>query len=206
MKITFLGAAGEVTGSQHLIETSHRRILLDCGFFQGRRDESRRKNETFHCDPKNLDAVVLSHAHIDHCGNLPQLYRKGFKGPVFCTDATADIAEIMLMDSAKIQKEDAKYLSKKLKGDHPPIEPLYTAEDVKGLIRNFEPCAFSKWYDLTDNNEVRLRFHPAGHVLGSAIVELDVKDGSEQKRIVFSGDLGRRGMPLLRDPVPVEGA
>ncbi len=206
MKITFLGAAGEVTGSQHLIETSHRRILLDCGFFQGRRSESRKKNETFHCDPKNLDAVVLSHAHIDHCGNLPQLYRKGFQGPVFCTDATADIAEIMLMDSAKIQREDAKYLSRKLKEDHPPIEPLYTEEDVKGLVSNFEPCSFSEWHQLCDNDEVRLRFHPAGHVLGSAIVELELKDGTEHKRVVFTGDLGRRGMPLLRDPSPVEGA
>ncbi|WP_417851189.1 MBL fold metallo-hydrolase RNA specificity domain-containing protein [Thalassoglobus sp.] len=206
MKITFLGAAGEVTGSQHLIETSHRRILLDCGFFQGRRAESRKKNETFHCDPKNLDAVVLSHAHIDHCGNLPQLYSKGFRGPVFCTDATADIAEIMLMDSAKIQREDAKYLSRKLEGDHPPIDPLYTEKDVKGLVSNFEPCSFSEWYQLCDNDEVRLRFHRAGHVLGSAIVELELKDGTEHKRVVFSGDLGRRGMPLLRDPDPVEGA
>lgn len=206
MKITFLGAAGEVTGSQHLIETSHRRILLDCGFFQGPRAESRRKNETFHCDPKNLDAVILSHAHIDHCGNLPHLYRKGFRGPVFCTDATADIAEIMLMDSAKIQREDAKYLSKKLKGKHPPIEPLYSEEDVRNLIRNFEPCPFLEWIELTDHHEVRVRFHPAGHVLGSAIVELELKDGTAQKRVVFSGDLGRRGMPLLRDPVPIEGA
>ena len=206
MKITFLGAAGEVTGSQHLIETSHRRILLDCGFFQGRRAESRKKNETFHCDPKNLDAVILSHAHIDHCGNLPQLVRKGFDGPVFCTDATADIAEIMLMDSAKIQREDAKYLTRKLKGEHPPVEPLYTEEDVESLVRNFEPCTFSEWHSLGDHDEVRLRFHPAGHVLGSAIVELELKDGSDHKRVVFTGDIGRRDMPLLRDPVPVEGA
>ncbi|TWT57130.1 Ribonuclease [Thalassoglobus neptunius] len=206
MKLTFLGAAGEVTGSQHLIETTHRRILLDCGFFQGRRAESRQKNETFYCQPKDLDAVILSHAHIDHCGNLPQLYRKGFRGPVFCTDATADIAEIMLMDSAKIQREDAKYLTRKLKKGHPPVEPFYTEEDVKELIRNFEPCLFSQWYDLTDDGEVQLRFHPSGHVLGSAITELLVKDGTEHRKVVFTGDLGRRDMPLLKDPVPVEGA
>ena len=206
MKITFYGAAGEVTGSQHLIETRDRRILLDCGFFQGRRSESRRKNETFHCDPQNLDAVILSHAHIDHCGNLPGLYRAGFRGPVFSTDATADIAEMMLLDSAKIQQEDAKYLSRKLKGEHPPIEPLYTDEHVTGLMRLFEPCSFSKWHPLTPDEEVRIRFHPAGHILGSAITELDILDGTDRKRLVFTGDLGRRGMPLLKDPTPVEGA
>lgn len=205
MKITFLGAAGEVTGSQHLIETTHRRVLLDCGFFQGARAESRKKNEKFHCDPKNLDAVILSHAHIDHCGNLPRLYKMGFRGPVFCTDATADIAEMMMLDSAKIQKEDSKYLSKKLKGDHPSVEPLYTEDDVRGLMKNFEPCGFNEWHD-TETDELRFRFHPAGHILGSAIVELDIKDGTEHKRVVFSGDLGRRGMPLLKDPTPVEGA
>lgn len=206
MKMTFLGAAGEVTGSQHLIETSHRRILLDCGMFQGPRAESRRKNEVFHCDPAKLDAVVLSHAHIDHCGLLPRLYNQGFRGPVFCTDATADIAEIMLIDSAKIQREDAKYLSRKLKQPHPPIEPLYTEEDVTAIIRRFEPCNFNEWYALDDKQEVRLRLQRAGHVLGSSIVELDVKDGTDQKRIVFTGDLGRRDMPLLRDPDTVEGA
>ncbi|MCA8996032.1 MAG: MBL fold metallo-hydrolase [Planctomycetaceae bacterium] len=203
MKITFLGAAGEVTGSQHLIETSHRRILLDCGFFQGPRAESRRKNETFHCDPKSLDAVVLSHAHIDHCGNLPRLYRQGFRGPVFSTDATADIAEIMLLDSAKIQEEDAVYLTRKLRGNHPPIEPLYTSEDVERLMKKFEPCGFEEWHSLADDDEVRIRFTPAGHILGSAITELEVRDQGETKRIVFTGDLGRRDMPLLRDPVPV---
>lgn len=206
MKITFLGAAGEVTGSQHLIETSRRRILFDCGFFQGPRAESRRKNETFHCDPRNLDAVILSHAHIDHCGNLPQLFRKGFDGPVFCTDATADIAEIMLMDSAKIQREDAVYLTRKLRGSHPPVEPLYTEDDVATFVRSIEPCPFGEWIPLTADGEVRLRFQCAGHVLGSAITELEIKDDGQIKRVVFTGDLGRRGMPLLRDPEPVEGA
>jgi len=205
MKITFLGAASEVTGSQHLIETADLRILLDCGFFQGPRAKSREKNETFHCDPKNLDAVILSHAHIDHCGNLPRLYKMGFRGPVFCTDATADIAEMMLLDSAKIQFEDAKYLSRKLKGQHPPIEPLYSKEDVLGLVKLFQPCSFSKWHE-TIGDELRVRFHPAGHILGSAISEIDIKDGRERKTIVFTGDLGRRGMPLLKDPTPVEGA
>ncbi|WP_437202187.1 MBL fold metallo-hydrolase [Planctomicrobium sp. SH664] len=205
MKITFLGAAGEVTGSQHLIETRDRRILLDCGLFQGRREESRRKNETLRCDPKTLDAVILSHAHIDHCGNLPRLFRTGFRGPVFCTDATADVAEVMLLDSAKIQQEDAAYLSRKLIGKHPPIDPLYTVDDVHGLMKLFEPCQFDDWVSLAD--DVRLRFSPAGHILGSAITELELQDEGETKRIVFTGDLGRRDMPLLKDPTPlVDGA
>ncbi len=203
MKITFLGAAGEVTGSQHLIETSRRRILLDCGFFQGPRAESRKKNERLHCDPKRLDAVVLSHAHLDHCGNLPRLFKLGFRGPIFCTQSTAELAEIMLMDSATIQVEDALYLSRKLKGDHPPIEPLYTAEDVTRVMKLFEPCPFYEWQSVGRRDEVRIRFTAAGHLLGSAIVELEVDDAGEQKRIVYTGDLGRRKMPLLVDPDPV---
>lgn len=203
MKITFLGAAGEVTGSQHLIETRHRRILLDCGFFQGPRAAARRKNEQFHCRPKDLDAIILSHAHIDHCGNLPRLYAQGFRGPVFCTDATADIAEMMLFDSARIQSEDARYLARRLKPGHPHIAPLYTEEDVENLLRKFEPFGFDEWHQLAD--DFRLRFHPAGHILGSAIVEIEADDGDAVKRIVFSGDLGRRDMPLLVDPTPVQG-
>ncbi len=203
MKITFLGAAGEVTGSQHLIETSNRRLLLDCGFFQGPRARSRELNEKFFCEPKTLDAVFLSHAHIDHCGNLPGLYCAGFRGPVFCTEATADLAELMLRDSAHIQQEDAKYLSKKLKPGHPRIDPLYTDEDVDGLMKLMEPLAFHTWHSL--GKDVRVRFLPAGHILGSAITELQVRDRGEGRTIVFSGDLGRRDMPLLVDPEPIEG-
>ena len=129
MKITFLGAAGEVTGSQHLIETDTRRILLDCGLFQGRRQECRAKNERFHCNPKELDGVILSHAHIDHAGNLPGLCKAGYKGPIFCTEATADIAYIMLRDSAKIQQEDAKYLRRQTpqRGQRPSRRPAHRA-------------------------------------------------------------------------------
>lgn len=203
MKLTFYGAAGEVTGSQHLLEIGGHRILLDCGLFQGRRSETRSKNEKFMCRPQDLDAVILSHAHIDHSGNLPRLVRSGFDGPVFCTEATADVAELMLEDSARIQMEDVKYLTRHLRAGHPSIEPLYDLEDVKRLRRLVDPCLYHKWYQLAD--DVRIRFSDAGHILGSAITEIEAHENGQMRRIVFTGDLGRRGLPLLRDPEPVEG-
>lgn len=211
MKITFLGAAGEVTGSQHLIETDSRRILLDCGLFQGRRDECHEKNHQFRCAPSELDGVILSHAHIDHTGNVPGLVRSGFTGSIFCTPATAAIAEIMLRDSAKIQREDARYLNKKRHRNNraeggklpPKIEPLYDEDDVRKATRMFQPLAFDEWHQLAD--DFRLRFHRAGHILGSAIVEIELQDGGKTRRVVFSGDLGQRSMPLYRDPTPVDG-
>ena len=203
MKITFLGAAGEVTGSQHLVETANLRVLLDCGLFQGRRAESRAKNERFRCEPKTLDGVVLSHAHIDHCGNLPRLYKAGYRGPIFCTRATADVAGLMLRDAARIQEEDARYLSKRLAPGHPPVEPLYDEDDVRETERLFEPLDYHEWHDLSP--EFRLRFSDAGHILGSAVTEMQIQDRGEMRRVIFSGDLGRRGLPLLRDPQLVGG-
>lgn len=203
MKITFYGAAGEVTGSQHLIETDNLRLLLDCGLFQGSRRESRAKNMEFRCHPKDLDGVILSHAHIDHCGNLPGLYRAGFRGTIFCTDATADIADIMLQDAAHIQEEDAKYLNRKRHGKE-LIEPLYTMKDAEDVVKLFQPLHFKEWHELA--SDVRVRFLPAGHILGSAIIELEIRERTQWKRIVFTGDLGRYGMPLLVDPYPVESA
>lgn len=203
MKITFCGAAGEVTGSQHLLEFGDIRLLLDCGLFQGHRAEARKKNETFRCDPPNLDAVILSHAHIDHSGNLPGLYRAGFRGPVFCTDPTADVAEIMLLDSAHIQAEDVKYLARHLPKGHPPPLPLYDKVDVQAIVRLMEPMPYGKWFEL--NPALKLRFVDAGHILGSAICELEFKERARWRRLVFTGDLGRRNLPLLHDPQPVDG-
>ena len=203
MKLTFFGAAGEVTGSQHLLEIGDRRILFDCGLFQGHRAECRAKNEQFRCRPADLDAVILSHAHSDHCGNLPGLHRHGFDGPVFCTGATADVAELMLNDAGKIQEEDARYLQKKLGPDHPPVDPLYDRSHVESLLKLVEPLDYHEWHELAE--DVRVRFSDAGHILGSAITELEVQEDGEVKRVVFTGDVGRRGLPLLRDPEPVQG-
>lgn len=203
MRITFHGAAGEVTGSQHLIETDTLRVLLDCGLFQGKRVESRLKNELFHCHPKELSGVILSHAHMDHCGNLPGLFKAGYRGPIFCTPASAHVAEIMLTDSSHIQQEDAKYLSRKLQPGHPPVEPLYDDDDVAGVVQNFETLPYGEWHELS--KDFRMKFTDAGHILGSAITEMDIREKGNWKRLVFTGDLGRRGLPILHDPQRVAG-
>ena len=203
MKITFCGAAGEVTGSQHLIECGSLRVLLDCGLFQGRRGETRAKNSHFHHNPAELDFVILSHAHIDHCGNLPSLYAKGFRGPVYCTDPTADIADIMLRDSVNIQAEDARYLNKKRDPNEPRVEPLYGEREVHGIVKQFDPVHMGEW--IQPHKEVRFRFSEAGHIIGSAITELEFQEAGETRRLVFTGDLGRRDLPLLHDPALVNG-
>ncbi|MSR60103.1 MAG: MBL fold metallo-hydrolase [Planctomycetaceae bacterium] len=203
MKIMFCGAAGEVTGSQHLIECGKLRILLDCGLFQGHRAECRRKNERFLHKPDLLDAVILSHAHIDHCGNLPGLFRAGYRGPVFCTDPTADVAEIMLDDGIHIQDEDARHLNKNRQRGQPRIEPLYSERDVRGIVRQIEPKSYGDWHELYP--ELRVRFRDAGHIIGSAICELEFQEKGVIRRLVFTGDLGRRELPLLRDPELVNG-
>jgi len=202
MKITFLGAAGEVTGSQHLVETDSIRLLLDCGLFQGRREEVRPKNERFRCTPQKIDAVILSHAHIDHCGNLPGLFKAGFRGPIFCSRATADIAAIMLRDSARIQEEDARYENKHPRPSGHHAKPLYTEEDAKKTAKLFEDVPFHEWTEISDS--ARLRLHHAGHILGASIVELELLDVGEWKRLIFTGDLGRRQQPILMDPETVD--
>jgi metallo-beta-lactamase family protein len=199
--VTFWGAAQTVTGSMHLLQVNGRKILLDCGLFQGPRAEARQRNRTFPFAPADLEAVVLSHAHIDHCGNLPNLVKQGFTGPIYCTPATHDLAAVMLADSAKIQEEDAAYLNRKRERDQPPVEPLYDRRDAHRAARRFQPVAYDRPFDL--GGGVRLLLVDAGHVLGSAMVSLTIAAGGREYRLTFTGDLGRKGEPILRDPAPV---
>lgn len=207
MKITFCGAARTVTGSQHLIEVNGKRILLDCGLFQGHRADTYTRNQTFLYDPATIDVLVLSHAHIDHSGNIPNLVRRGFTGDIVCTSATRDLAATMLLDSAHIQESDAEYLNKqRAKRGELPIEPLYTQEDARNCLGQFVTREYERSAEIA--NGVTCTFHDAGHMLGSAFVVLDIedRDAGNDVRVVFSGDLGRKGLPILRDPATIDRA
>jgi len=200
MRIHFLGAAQTVTGSQHLLEINGHKLLLECGLFQGRRNESFERNHHFDFDPKDIDGVILSHAHIDHSGNLPHLVKKGFHGPIFATPATAHLGNIMLLDSGHIHEFDAQYVNKKrARQGEPPIEPLYTQEDAAAVAQYFSPKNYEQSFEPAPG--VVARFVDAGHILGSAAVILDIEEGNHRYRLWFSGDIGRRDLPLLRDPV-----
>jgi metallo-beta-lactamase family protein len=203
MRIHFLGATRTTTGSMYLVEVNGRKILLECGLFQGRRDESMERNRNFPFNPSELDAVVLSHAHIDHCGNLPNLCKQGFDGNIYCTFATRDLASIMLADSAGIQLADAEFVSKKrAKLGLPPVEPLYSQQDAEKAIGQFVTLNYDRGIAVTDG--VTVTFRDAGHILGSAQVVLDVNEGGRKFRYLFSGDVGRGHDDILRDPVPVD--
>ncbi len=203
MRIHFFGATRTTTGSMYLLEVNRRRILLECGLFQGHRDESIERNRKFPFNPAELDCVLLSHAHIDHCGNLPNLVRSGYSGNIYSTFATRDLAAIMLEDSAEIQKDDAAFVSKKrAKKGQPPVEPLYSADDAEKAVRQFVTLGYDRPMTLTDG--VTVTFRDAGHILGSAQIVLDVNEGGRKFRYLFSGDIGRGGDAILRDPDPVE--
>ncbi len=207
MKITFHGAAKEVTGSRHLLEVNGKKILLDCGMFQGRRKETREKNHNFGFDAESVDVAVLSHAHIDHSGALPLLAKKGFRGPIYTTFATRDFCRYMLMDSAYIQEKEAEYYNyKKRKKGEPPIEPEYTVADVEQALRQFHGLNYKQTHEIAPG--VKLTLYEAGHILGSAVVYLEIDDSEDgkHKTLLFTGDLGRHNLPILRNPYQVEEA
>jgi len=207
MKITFHGAAQTVTGSQHLIEINGKKILLDCGLYQGRRADARKRNQDFGFDPKTVDAMVLSHAHIDHSGNIPHLVKAGFRGHIYCTNATRDLAENMLPDSGHIQERDADFFNRKIrKPNAPKIDPLYTEDDAHYSLTYFQPIYYHHKEEILP--DVELTFYDAGHMLGSAIVQLRMIDHSDnsEKLLVFSGDLGRHNLPIIRDPEIISAA
>jgi len=205
LAITFHGAARTTTGSMHLVEANGLRLLLDCGLYQGHRKEAFERNRNLPVDPATLDAVILSHAHIDHSGNLPTLARQGFRGRVVCTPATADLCDIMLRDSAFLQAQDLKFVNKRRRaqGKH-LFEPLYEEPDVVSILRRFQPVALGQTVDL--GRGVAVTLNEAGHILGSATVLLETRPTSGQThRLLFSGDLGNPGQPILRSPALVEG-
>ena len=208
MKITFLGAAQEVTGSCFLLETANTRFLVDCGMVQGGREASERNHRPFAFDPKSIDFVLLTHAHIDHSGLLPKLAREGFNGPILCTKATAELLGVMLPDSAHIQESDAdrakRYSSRSAQRKNPANTPLYTLKDAQDCLGQLEAVDYDE--ELSPHVEVQCRFRDAGHILGSAIIEVWIGDQGERTKVVFSGDLGQPGRPILRDPVSIEEA
>ncbi|HEX7618243.1 MAG TPA: MBL fold metallo-hydrolase, partial [Verrucomicrobiae bacterium] len=203
MKFHFLGATRTTTGSMYLIEINGQRLLLECGLYQGHREETTQRNRCFPFDPRQIDAVVLSHAHIDHAGNLPNLVKQGYDGPIHCTDATRDLCGIMLIDSAHIQEQDALFVSKwRAKKHQPPVEPLYHLADAEKAVKQLVAHGYGETFPVLDG--VNVTFRDAGHILGSAQVILDFQEKGRKYRWLFSGDVGRGADEILRDPVPVE--
>ena len=207
MQLTFLGAARQVTGSRFWLHVPPRNVLVDCGLYQGR-DHPRTQNQLdTDLAPADIDWVLLTHAHIDHSGLLPRLYRLGFRGRVITTAATADLCELMLLDSAEIQEEDAEFDLKKWRRygrPGPPPQPLYTVKDAEQCLQTFEPVAYDEKVQLAP--DLAVRFRDAGHILGSASIEVWVAEGGQERKLVFSGDVGVADRPILRDPQVPEGA
>jgi metallo-beta-lactamase family protein len=205
LSIQFFGAAGEVTGSCHLLTVGDQRVLLDCGLIQGGRKDEARNREPFPFSPGSIDAVVLSHAHIDHSGRLPLLVKSGFRGPIYTHRACRDLCRVMLKDAGFLSEKDAEWENRKRerKGLE-PVEPLFTVEDAKIAMRQFKGRVYTEKQQILPG--VSLRLADAGHILGSSIVELWLDDGAEARKLVFSGDLGRSGMPVLEDPAVIQQA
>ena len=212
MQLEFYGAAGMVTGSCHILRVNGQQILLDCGMIQGRREDEERNREPFPFDPKNIDAVVLSHAHIDHSGRLPLLVKRGYSGPIYAQNATKDLCQILLEDSASLSERDAEYVNrkrKKYKGkdrakDFPLVEPLYRQQDVKETLRGMIGMRYQEKREILPG--ISIRFRDAGHIMGSTAVEVWLQEEHTQRKVVFSGDLGQYDTPILNDPDGIEDA
>lgn len=199
MQIQFAGGAQSVTGSCHIVTINDRKILLDCGLYQGKRSEFVARNKHLPFQPADIDVMVLSHAHIDHSGNIPNLVKSGFTGPIYCTHATRDLCSVMLQDAGHIQEKDAEFMNEKLaKKGLTLIEPIYTVNDAINSLEQFVSAGYHRTLQIADN--VTLTFFDAGHILGSSIVCLNILDNNREVKLVFTGDLGRPGMPILRDP------
>lgn len=201
VSVRFLGAAKTVTGSKYLLDIGGYRLLVDCGLFQGPKKLRERNWSDLPQNPEDIDGVIITHSHIDHIGFLPRIFRQGYNGPVYCTDVTSELMEIMLQDSAKIQEEEAAYARKKGSSRHKDPQPLYRVDHVKAMFSNMMPQPSNTWIPLKPG--VDIRFLNAGHILGSSIVELKINGNSQTKTIVFSGDLGRYDQPVLRNPEKV---
>lgn len=205
MELEFYGAAGEITGSCHILRIGDRRILLECGLIQGGRQQQARNREDFPFDPRGIDAVVLSHAHIDHSGRLPLLVQRGYTGPIYAQSATRDFCKIMLEDSARLAEADAETENRKRdRKDLPHVTPLYTIGDVERTLRQFVPLPYDRKQDILPG--ISIRYQDAGHILGSASVEVWIRAGDVSRKLVFSGDLGQYGTPILRDPAALTEA
>jgi metallo-beta-lactamase family protein len=203
MKIQFHGGAQTVTGSQHLVTVNGSRILLECGLYQGHRAEAYQRNLNFEYDPAEVDVMLLSHAHIDHSGNIPNLYKNGFRKSIYTTTATADLCQILLRDSAYLNEKDVAWVNKKRAARHEELlEPLYTIEDAEKALRQFVGVHYNRAFEVAPG--VMATFQEAGHILGSAGILLEVQDGKRKIRFGFSGDIGRYDMPILRDPQPFD--
>jgi metallo-beta-lactamase family protein len=203
MELQVFGAAREVTGSMHLLTVGNEKILLECGLYQGHRQEAFERNQNLPFDPSELTAMVLSHAHIDHSGNIPQLVKNGYTGNIYCTHATQDLCRVMLRDSAHIQESDAEYVNRNhLKKDLPPIQPLYSMPDAEACMEQFIGIGYDRPFKITPS--VQITFVDAGHILGSAIVILDIQENGTTRRLTFTGDLGRPNLPVIKDPVQVQ--
>jgi len=201
MKLEFFGAAAEVTGSCHILHVGGQQVLLDCGMIQGSRKDEDRNRDPFPFDASKIDAVVLSHAHLDHCGRLPLLVKRGFRGPVYAQEASCELVAILLADAAHLAERDAEYRSRKA---GKKVKPLYTLEEGEQVIRQIQSRKYREVFNVVKG--VKVRFRDAGHILGSCVVELWVEEGGAGKKVVFSGDLGQYDTPILKDPEAIDRA